>query len=89
MACFTTEYGTNTYGCDAYTPYPAQWLATPSTAGDAFSYTCVDDNVAGIKSECPPTDSPCPGLYFWRTGKISCTDNDCQANMESDSSETP
>lgn len=88
-ACVTFNYGTDTYGCDAYAPYPAQWLATPSTAGDAFSYSCVDDLVAGIKSECPPNGSACPGLYFWRTGKISCTENDCQAQMESDSSETP
>ena len=85
-ACVSVEYGQEA-SCDKGTP-PAGWdqSAGPSTTGDPYSYSCTDVQL----SSCPPADSLCGGLYFWRTGKVSCAGNDCEAQMNaSDSSETP
>lgn len=84
-ACVTTTYGQEA-SCDKGTP-PAGWDQTlPTTTGEPFNYTCTDVQM----QFCPPIESQCGGLYFWRSGKLSCTGNDCEAQMNaSDSSETP
>ena len=85
-ACVTITYG-QISTCDKKINEPASYgPQTPSTTGEAFDYSCAAVN----QSECPPTDSQCPDVYFWRTGKLTCTDHECEAQMNaSASSETP